>query len=165
MLRQVTLPILLLLAALSVHGATVQDAYPSKPIRLIVPFAPGGGTDVVARAIASKLTEAFGKQVVVDNRAGGGGTVGVETTVRAIPDGYTIVLISASYATNAAIYKLPYDAVRDITPVTQIFDSATIVALHPSVPVSTVRELIALNKAKPGSLNYASAGVGSITSS
>ena len=163
MLRQVTLPILLLFAALSVHGATVQDAYPSKPIRLIVPFAPGGGTDVVARAIASKLTEAFGKQVVVDNRAGGGGTVGVETTVRAIPDGYTIVLISASYATNAAIYKLPYDAVRDITPVTQIFDSATIVALHPSVPVSTVRELIALNKAKPGSLNYASAGVGSIT--
>jgi tripartite-type tricarboxylate transporter receptor subunit TctC len=162
-MRRSALTILALLAALTVTGATAADSYPVKPIRLIVPFAPGGGTDVVARVIAQKLSEAFGKQVIVDNRAGGGGTVGVETTVRAVPDGYTIVLISASYATNAAIYKLPYDAVRDITPVTQIFDSATIVALHPAVPVSTVRELIAYSKARPGVLNYGSSGMGSIT--
>jgi len=161
-LRNAILPALLL-AFPGAHSAHAQDVYPSKPIRLIVPFAPGGGTDVVARAIAAKLSESFGKQVVVDNRAGGGGTIGVETTVRANPDGYTIVLISASYATNAAIYKLPYDAVRDITPVTQIFDSATIVALHPGLNILSVKDLIAYSKAKPGSLNYASSGMGSIT--
>lgn len=152
-----------LLAALAVMGAAAQEPYPAKPVRLIVPFAPGGGTDIVARVIAQKLTESFGKQVIVDNRAGGGGTVGVETAVRAAPDGYTLVLVSASYATNAAIYKLPYDPVRDITPVTQIFDSASIVALHPSVPVTNIRELIGYNKARPGALNYGSAGMGSIT--
>jgi tripartite-type tricarboxylate transporter receptor subunit TctC len=163
MSRHVALPVFFALAVLSVNCATAQDLYPAKPIRLIVPFAPGGGTDVVARVIAQKLSVSFGKQVVVDNRAGGGGTMGVETAVRAVPDGYTILLISASYATNAAIYKLPYDAVRDITPVTQIFDSATIVALHPSVQIASIAELIAYNKARPGALNYGSAGMGSIT--
>ena len=162
-MRHATLLMSALLAALPIACAAGQDIYPAKPIRLIVPFAPGGGTDVVARVIAQKLTESFGKQVIVDNRAGGGGTVGVETAVRAVPDGYTIVLISASYATNAAIYKLPYDPVRDITPVTQIFDSATIVALHPSVPVASIRELIAYSKARPGALNYGTSGMGSIT--
>jgi tripartite-type tricarboxylate transporter receptor subunit TctC len=132
-------------------------------VRLIVPFAPGGGTDASARLIAQKLTESFGKSVVVDNRAGGGGTVGVETAVNATPDGYTMLLISASYATNAAIYRLPYDAVNDITPVTQVFDSATVVALHPSIPVMSVKELIAYAKAKPGALNYGSSGTGGIT--
>jgi tripartite-type tricarboxylate transporter receptor subunit TctC len=132
-------------------------------VRLIVPFAPGGGTDASARLIAQKLTESFGKSVVVDNRAGGGGTVGVETAVNATPDGYTMLLISASYATNAAIYKLPYDAVNDITPITQVFDSATVVALHPSVPVMSVKDLIAYAKAKPGALNYGSSGTGGIT--
>jgi tripartite-type tricarboxylate transporter receptor subunit TctC len=137
--------------------------YPARPVRLIVPFAPGGGTDASARLIAQKLTESFGKSVVVDNRAGGGGTVGVETAVNATPDGYTMLLISASYATNAAIYKLPYDAVNDITPITQVFDSATVVALHPSVPVMSVKDLIAYAKAKPGALNYGSSGTGGIT--
>jgi tripartite-type tricarboxylate transporter receptor subunit TctC len=132
-------------------------------VRLIVPFAPGGGTDASARLIAQKLTESFAKSVVVDNRAGGGGTVGVETAVNATPDGYTMLLISASYATNAAIYKLPYDAVNDITPVTQVFDSATVVALHPSIPVMSVKELIAYAKAKPAALNYGSSGTGGIT--
>jgi len=149
--------------ALPAICASAQDLYPTKPIRLIVPFAPGGGTDVAARFIAQSLSESFGRQVIVDNRAGGGGTVGVETAVRAAADGYTMALVSASYATNAAIYKLPYDAVRDITPVTQIFDSATIVALHPSLPVATIKELIAYNKARPGVLNYGSSGIGSIT--
>jgi tripartite-type tricarboxylate transporter receptor subunit TctC len=138
-------------------------SYPARPVRLIVPFAPGGGTDASARLIAQKLTESFGKSVVVDNRAGGGGTVGVETAVNATPDGYTMLLISASYATNAAIYKLPYDAVNDITPITQVFDSATVVALHPSVPVTSVKELVAYARAKPGGLNYGSSGTGGIT--
>jgi tripartite-type tricarboxylate transporter receptor subunit TctC len=132
-------------------------------VRLIVPFAPGGGTDASARLMAQKLTDAFGRSVVVDNRAGGGGTVGVETAVYATPDGYTMLLISASYATNAVVYKLTYDPIEDITPITQIFDSATVVALHPSVPVLSVKELIAYAKARPGALNYGSSGNGGIT--
>ncbi|MDB5921806.1 MAG: hypothetical protein JWN13_742 [Betaproteobacteria bacterium] len=152
-----------LAAAASVQVSAQPATYPARPVRLIVPFAPGGGTDASARLIAQKLTESFGKSVVVDNRAGGGGTVGVETAVNATPDGYTMLLISASYATNAAIYKLPYDAVNDITPITQVFDSATVVALHPSVPVMSVKDLIAYAKAKPGALNYGSSGTGGIT--
>ncbi|HEY0337183.1 MAG TPA: tripartite tricarboxylate transporter substrate-binding protein, partial [Burkholderiales bacterium] len=155
-----------LVAAAHVASADVSAqpaSYPARPVRLIVPFAPGGGTDASARLIAQKLTESFGKSVVVDNRAGGGGTVGVETAVNATPDGYTMLLISASYATNAAIYKLPYDAVNDITPITQVFDSATVVALHPSIPVTSVKELVAYARAKPGALNYGSSGTGGIT--
>jgi tripartite-type tricarboxylate transporter receptor subunit TctC len=163
--RQPSLAALVALALLTASaGAYAQAAsYPARPVRLIVPFAPGGGTDASARLIAQKLTEAFGRSVVVDNRAGGGGTVGVETAVNATPDGYTMLLISASYATNAAVYKLTYDPIEDITPVTQIFDSATIVALHPSVPVTNVKELIAYAKAKPSALNYGSSGNGGIT--
>ena len=146
-------------------GAACAQAvqYPTRPVRLIVPFAPGGGTDASARLIAQKLTDAFGRSVVVDNRAGGGGTVGVETAVSATPDGYTMLLISASYATNAAVYKLTYDPVAAISPVTQVFDSATVVALHPSIAVANVKELIAYAKAKPGALNYGSSGNGGIT--
>ncbi|HEV7394169.1 MAG TPA: tripartite tricarboxylate transporter substrate binding protein [Burkholderiales bacterium] len=153
----------LVAAVASQHVSAQSATYPVRPVRLIVPFAPGGGTDASARLIAQKLTESFAKSVVVDNRAGGGGTVGVETAVNATPDGYTMLLISASYATNAAIYKLPYDAVNDITPVTQVFDSATVVALHPSIPVMSVKELIAYAKAKPAALNYGSSGTGGIT--
>ncbi|MGZ5154571.1 MAG: tripartite tricarboxylate transporter substrate-binding protein, partial [Burkholderiales bacterium] len=153
----------LVAAVASQHVYAQSATYPVRPVRLIVPFAPGGGTDASARLIAQKLTESFAKSVVVDNRAGGGGTVGVETAVNATPDGYTMLLISASYATNAAIYKLPYDAVNDITPVTQVFDSATVVALHPSIPVMSLKELIAYAKAKPGALNYGSSGTGGIT--
>ena len=152
-----------LLALAPIAAAAQADRYPSRPVRLIVPFAPGGGTDASARLIAQKLTDAFGRSVVVDNRAGGGGTVGVETAVSATPDGYTMLLISASYATNAAVYKLPYDPVAAISPVTQVFDSATVVALHPSIAVANVKELIAYAKAKPGALNYGSSGNGGIT--
>jgi tripartite-type tricarboxylate transporter receptor subunit TctC len=137
--------------------------YPTKPVRLIVPFAPGGGTDIVARALAQKLTEALGQSVVVDNRAGGAGTIGVETAVRAAPDGYTLIMVSASYSTNAAIFKLPYDPVNDITPIALIGESGFMVSLHPSVPAKSIKELIALAKAKPNSLNYASTGTGGIT--
>ena len=152
--------------ALAAGHASAQkkaDAYPTKPIRMIVPFAPGGGTDIVARAMAQKLTEALGQSVVVDNRAGGGGTIGAETAVRSVPDGYTLAMVSGSYATNAALFKLPYDPVNDVTPISLIGETGFLVSLHPSVPAKTIKELIALAKAKPGSLNYGSTGTGGIT--
>ena len=148
----------LLLAA---GGAHAQQRYPTKPIRLIVPFAPGGGTDIVARVIAQKLTESFGASVVVDNRPGGGGTIGTETAVRANPDGYTMTIVSAGYATNAALYKLPYDPVNDVAPIALVGETGNLVTLHPSVPVKSIKELIAYDKANPGKLNYGSAGTGS----
>ena len=143
--------------------AQEKDKYPSKPVRLIVPFAPGGGTDIVARALAQKLTESLGQSFVVDNRAGGGGTIGAETTVRAAPDGYTLAMVSGSYAANAAIFKLPYDPVNDITPISLLGETGFMVTLHPSVQAKTIKELIALAKASPNSLNYASTGTGGIT--
>ena len=146
----------------SVHAQKVAISYPTKPIRLIVPFAPGGGTDIVARVLAQKLTEAFGQTIIVDNRAGGGGTMGAETAVRSTPDGYTTIIMSGSYATNAAMYKLPYDPVNDIVPMGLIGDTAFLVALHPAVPIKSIAELIAFAKAKPGALNYGSSGTGGI---
>jgi tripartite-type tricarboxylate transporter receptor subunit TctC len=144
--------------------ATAQaDRYPVRPIRMIVPFAPGGGTDITARLIAANVTAAFGQQVIVDNRAGGGGTIGAETAVRAAPDGYTIIMVSGSYGTNAALYKLPYDPVKDIQPIVMIGDTGFILAVHPSVPAKTIPDLIAAAKAAPGKLNYASTGTGGIT--
>ncbi len=152
----------LLIAGLPCGSALAQNAYPSKPLRLIVPFAPGGGTDIVARLLAQKLTESFKQTVIVDNRAGGGGTMGAETTVRATPDGYTTIIMSGSYATNAAMYKLPYDPVNDVVPMGLIGDTAFIIALHPGVPIKNVGELVAFAKAKPGALNYCSSGTGGI---
>ena len=151
----------LVLIALAIDG-TLAQSYPTKPIRLIVPFAPGGGTDIVARMLAQKLTESFRQTVIVDNRPGGGGVVGVETTVRATPDGYTTIIMSGSYATNAAMYKTSFDPVNDILQMALIGDTAFVVALHPSVPVKSVAELVAYAKAKPGALNYASSGTGGI---
>ena len=136
--------------------------YPSKPVRLIVPFAPGGGTDIVARVLAQKLTESFKQAVIVDNRAGGGGTLGVETAVRASPDGYTTIIMSGSYATNAAMFKMSFDPVNDILPMGLIGDTAFVLVLHPAVPLKSVAELVAHAKAKPGVLNYASSGTGGI---
>ncbi len=142
---------------------TTPQSYPSKPIRMIVPFAPGGGTDIVARAMAQKLTESLGQSVVVDNRTGGGGTIGAETAVRSVPDGYTLAMVSGSYATNAALFNLPYDPVNDVTPISLIGETGFLVSLHPSVPAKTIKELIALAKSKAGGLNYASTGTGGIT--
>jgi tripartite-type tricarboxylate transporter receptor subunit TctC len=151
----------LILAVIS-NIVIAQNDYPAKPVRLIVPFAPGGGTDIVARLLAQKLTESFGQTVIVDNRAGGGGTMGVETTVRATPDGYTAIIMSGSYATNAAMYKLSYDPVNDILPMGLIGDTGFFVALHPSVPIKNIAELISYAKTKPGALNYGSSGNGGI---
>ncbi len=139
------------------------QAYPSKPIRLIVPFPPGGGTDILARVIAVPVSESFGQTVVVDNRPGAGGAIGAEMTVRAEPDGYTLILVSSSYTATSAYQKLPYDPVNDITPIVLIGTTGLVMSVHPSVPVKSVAELIADAKANPGKLNYASVGVGSVT--
>lgn len=139
------------------------DKYPTRPIRMLVPFAPGGGTDITARLIAANATSAFGQQVIVDNRAGGGGTIGAETAVRAAPDGYTVIMVSGSYGTNAALYPLPYDPVKDIQSIVMIGDTGFVLSLHPSVPAKTVPELIAYAKANPNKLNFASTGTGGIT--
>ena len=149
--------------AASHASAQKKDAYPTKPIRMIVPFAPGGGTDIVARAMAQKLTESLGQSVVVDNRAGGGGTIGAETAVRSLPDGYTLAMVSGSYAANAALFKLPYDPVNDVTPISLIGETGFLVSLHPNVQAKTVKELIALAKTKSGGLIYGSTGTGGIT--
>ena len=150
------------IGSLLVAGGThAQQAYPTKPIRLIVPFAPGGASDIVARTMTQKLNDGFRMPVVVDNRPGGGGTIGTEIAVRANPDGYTMILVSGSYAANAALYKLPYDPVNDVAPIVLIGESGYLVALNPSVPVKSIKELIAYDKANPGKLNYGSGGNGS----
>jgi tripartite-type tricarboxylate transporter receptor subunit TctC len=155
---------LAMLALPFVVGAVqAQEKYPNRPIRLVVPFAPGGGTDIMARTLAQKLSEAFGQSVVVDNRAGGGGSVGTETVVRAAPDGYTIILVSGSFAANAAVYKLPFDSVNDISPIALVGDTGNAIALPVAVPIKSMKELIAYDKASPGKLNYGSTGTGGFT--
>ena len=150
-------------ALLMTSGAIAQQ-YPTKPIRLIVPFAPGGGTDITARAIAMKLTEALGQTVVVDNRAGANGTIGADIAAKAPPDGYTLSMISSSHSVNPSIMKkLPYDLVTDLAPVTQATSQPYALVLHPSVAAKSVKELIALVKAKPNSLNYGSSGTGGLS--
>src|SRR5712691_10368226 len=140
-----------------------QGQYPSRPIRLIVPFPPGGSNDIVARMVATQLGERLGQQVVVDNRGGAGGVLGTDLAAKSPPHGYTLLLISVAYAFGPTLYKdLPYDPERAFAPVGILGSGAAELTVHPSVPVNTVQELIALAKAKPGALNYASAGVGSL---
>ena len=145
----------------SAYGAQSDPAaaYPTKPIRFIVPFVPGAGTDTTARTLAQKLTEKWGQQTVVDNRTGAGGAIGVDTTAKAIPDGYTICLISASNTVNSATNPgLPYDLERDLQGITQATSLFYVMYTHPSLPVKTVKELIAYAKANPGKLNFGSSG-------
>ncbi len=143
-------------------AAFAQVSYPDRPIRMLVPFAPGGGTDIVGRVLAQHMTSALGQSVVVDNRPGAGGSMGEEMIARATPDGYTISMVSG-YGTNAAIYRLSYDQVNDVQAVIAIGDSGMIVTLHPAVPIKSVQEFIAYAKANPGKLNYSSSGTGAIT--
>jgi len=150
-----------LVLSLAAGGAYAQQGYPTKPIRLIVPFPAGGQTDVVARTISQKLSEAFGQQVVVDNRPGAAGSIGVDIAVKSLADGYTMVQVSTSYAANVALYKLTYDAVNDVVPVVMIGDIANMVTVNPSGPFKSVKELIAYAKANPGKINYASGGAAS----
>jgi len=151
----------LIAAAFAAFSAAAGAQYPDKPIRLIVPFPPAGQTDVVARVIAQKLSEAFGQQVVVDNRPGAAGNIGVDIGVKSPADGYTMLQVSTSYAGNVALYKLTYDPVNDVVPVVMIGDIANMVTVHPSGPFKSVKELIAYAKASPGKINYASGGTGS----
>jgi tripartite-type tricarboxylate transporter receptor subunit TctC len=142
-------------------GAHAQNPYPTKPVRLIVPFPAGGQTDIITRTFALKLTEAFNQPVVVDNRPGAGGTIGAEIAVKASPDGYSLAMVSGSYSANAALYKLPYDPLKDVAPVIMIGEIPNLVTVHPSGPAKSIKELIAYAKANPGKLNYGSGGTGS----
>ena len=137
-------------------------AWPMKPVRLIVPFSPGGGTDIIARTLGQKLSETFGQQFIVDNRPGGGGTIGAETAVSAAPDGYTMCLVSASYTANPALYKLPYDPVNGIAPISLLAVGPLIAVASPSLKANDLKELIALARAKPGTITYGSSGIGSL---
>ncbi|MBI3067607.1 MAG: tripartite tricarboxylate transporter substrate binding protein [Betaproteobacteria bacterium] len=137
------------------------QAYPTKPIRLIVPFATGSTTDTLARVVGQKLAESWGQQVVVDNRPGAGGTLGTEIVAKASADGYTLLIAPGSHAINPSLYrKLPYDTVKDLTPVTLVASAPLLVVAHPSLAASSVKELIALAKARPGRIHYASGGSG-----
>ena len=149
------------------HGIYTQPAsaaeYPTRPIRMIVPFPPGGGNDILARAVGQRLSPVIGQQIIVDNRGGAGGQIGAELAAKAEPDGYTIFLGSIGNLTFLPVLQanLPYDPVRDFAPVTLLATSAFILVVNPAVPAKSVKELIALAKAKPGQLNYGSAGSGS----
>ncbi len=150
------------MAVVPVLGA-MAETYPTKSIRLVVPFAPGGGGDVLARLVGQKLTESWHYPVVVDNRGGAGGIVGSDLVAKAAPDGYTLVMGTVStHAVAASFYKrLPYDPAKDFAPITVVADIANYLVAHPTVPVNSVKELIAYAKARPGQLNYASSGNGS----
>jgi tripartite-type tricarboxylate transporter receptor subunit TctC len=157
------LPSVVLLILSFVAGAPAwAQAYPAKTVRLIAPFAPGGATDVLARLVAQKLTERWGQQVIVDNRVGAGGHIGAELASRAAPDGYTLVVAGTPHAIGMSLYKkLAYDLAKDLAGANRIATYPSAIAVHPSLPVKNVKELIALAKARPGQLNFGSAGVGS----
>ncbi len=160
-MRKILLATLSLLLALTA-AASAQD-YPTRPIRLIIPFAPGGSVDIVARLIAAKLSERLGHQVIPENRAGAAGMIAAEIVAKAPPDGYTIVLLSLAHTVNPAIYKLNYDPIKSFNFVASLGNGASVLTVHPSVPAHSVKELIALAKAKPGDYAFAHAGVGSFT--
>jgi tripartite-type tricarboxylate transporter receptor subunit TctC len=138
--------------ALQVTGAAAQS-YPSRPLRLVIPAAPGGGTDIIARTISPKLVELFGQQVIIENRAGGNTNIGTEFVARAAPDGYTVLMASTPHAINPSLFaKLNFDPVRDFTPISLLASTQTVFVVHPSLPVKNMREFIALAKARPGQL-------------
>jgi tripartite-type tricarboxylate transporter receptor subunit TctC len=140
----------------------VAQQYPVKPIRFVAPFAPGGGTDFIARVAAQKLTEALMQQVIVENRPGAGGTLGAEVGAKAAPDGYTLTVIAGSYSVNPSLYKLNFDPVNDITTIIQFSQGPFLVVVHPALPIKNAKDLIALARAKPDGLSYATSGQGSI---
>ena len=151
----------LALLALMSCCAVAQTPYPSRPVRFIVPSAAGGGTDIIARAVAQKLSETFGQQFVVDNRPGAGQMIGIELVARSPADGHTILMAASTLAINSIMYKkVPYDPVRDFAPITQAASLPNILVVHPSLPVNSVKELVEYAKKNPGKLNFASAGIG-----
>ena len=156
MIRLLTLALLLAFAA----PAAAQD-YPNRPVRLIIPFPPGGSNDVVGRLVANQLSEKLGHKVFVDNRGGAGGVLGTEAAANAAPDGYTLLVVSIAHAVNPALYKLNYDPIKSFAPISIMATGPNVLAVNPTLPVKNVKELVALAKEKPGSIDYASAGVGS----
>ena len=154
-------PSSLILCCVLAAGAASAQQYPVKPVRVIVPSSPGGGTDIVTRILTPELSKRMGQQFVVENRAGAGTMIGIEAASRAAPDGYTLLMGLSTLAINSALYKkVPYDPVKDFAPITVAVSSGSIIVVHPSVPVKTLKDLIAFARARPGQMNYASAGIG-----
>jgi len=152
---------LLLIASLAAGASLAQD-YPSKPVRMVVPFSPGGSTDALARIVGQKLTERSGQPVIIENRAGAGGNIGAEQVARSAPDGYTLLLGGVPHAISASLYsRLPYDLARDLAAIAEIASFPSAIVLHPSLPANSASELIALARARPGRLSFGSAGNGS----
>jgi tripartite-type tricarboxylate transporter receptor subunit TctC len=147
--------------ALALATAAAAQDYPARPVRIVVPFPPGGINDTVGRLVATQLSARLGKQFVVENRGGAGGVVGSEFVANAPKDGHTLLIISLAHAVNPWLYKLPYDPIKSFTPIGAIMGAPNVVVVHPSLPVHSIKELVALAKQKPGSLQYASAGIGS----
>ena len=144
-------------------SAYAQSTWPDKPVRVVVPFAAGGSTDIIARVLAARLTQELGQQFIIDNRGGAGGSTGAEIVVRANPDGYTLIIVATSYATNAALYKLPYDPVKGITPVGLLHSGPFMLALNNGVNATNIKDFIELVRAKPGAFNFGSSGIGGAT--
>jgi len=158
---QITLLSLIAALTLCPTGVASSRDYPIKPIRVIVPYAPGGGTDTTARILAQKLTDKWGQSVIVDNRPGAAGIIGSDIVAKATPDGYTLLVVAGAHAINPSLYsKLPYDTVKDFAPVAFLVTAPNILVVNPSIPATSVKELIALAKAKPGQLSFGSGGVG-----
>lgn len=153
---------LLCVAAALLPSLAIAQNYPLRPVRTIVPFAPGGGADIVARGILPRLGESMGQQFVIDNRPGGGTLIGAELAARSAPDGYTLFVgITGTMAINPSIYrKLPYDPVRDFAPITMMANGPNVLVVHPSLPARSVKELIALARSRPGQMSYGSSGIG-----
>lgn len=161
MQRLFRIALLALLFASATSGAVADTAYPTRPIRMLVPFPAGGSTDPVARLLAQKLNEAWGQPVVVDNRPGANTIIGTDALAKAAPDGYTILLTASTHVINSLLMpKLPYDSEKDFIPVATLYKSEFLLVVHPSVPADTLRELVTLAKARPGAINYAISGSG-----
>ena len=151
----------LIICFLLIANSVTAQPYPSKSIRFIVPFAPGGTNDIVARMVGVKLTEAWGQPVVIDNRGGAGGVIGADLAAKSVPDGYTLLMANVNFATNPGLVRnLPYDTEKDFAAVSLLATSPSVLVVHPSIPVRSVKEMIAFAKAKPGQLSYSSSGAG-----
>lgn len=150
-------------AAQTTARSGTASAYPARTVRIVDAFPPGGGSDFVARTIAPKLIEAWGQQFIIDNRGGANGIIGNEHVIRSAPDGYTVLIITGSYAANPSVYKLPYDPINDITVLGQVASTSFVIVVHPSLPVKTLKDFIALAKARPGAINFGSTGTGGST--
>jgi tripartite-type tricarboxylate transporter receptor subunit TctC len=150
------------IAALAAQHVLAQS-YPTRPVRMIVPFPPGGNTDIIARIVLPRMTESLGQQIIIDNRGGAGSTIGTEVAARAPADGYTILMVSAAHTINPAmVKKLPYDSVKDFTPISVVADVPTVFVCHPSLPVKTLPEFLALARKRPGEITYSTAGRGTV---